>query len=285
LGILRSLKYKLDRLSLERIYMGFIRPLLEYGDVVWDSPGESLLPLERVQMNAARVVVGATARCSSEGLLKETSWEPLAKRREFHKLCLMYKIANGKAPSYLSDLVPNLVQDRVGYNLRNRGNIDVPFARINLYANSFFPSTIKIWNDLPTTKKNLPSIEVFKADKKRSLPKKNPLYYFGGRLEAAIHACMRINNSPLKAHLHNHLHVVENPKCECVIGVDETPKHFFFDCPLFIVQRAVLVSDLLPYIINDVEPLLYGLPDHDHITNVHIFSAVHKYICETNRFN
>jgi hypothetical protein len=42
LGILRSLKHKLDRLSLERIYLGFIRPLLEYGDIVWDSPADTL---------------------------------------------------------------------------------------------------------------------------------------------------------------------------------------------------------------------------------------------------
>jgi hypothetical protein len=67
LGIMRSLKYKLDRLSLERIYLGFIRPLLEYGDIIWDSSGELLSSLERVQMNAARIVVGASARSSRQG--------------------------------------------------------------------------------------------------------------------------------------------------------------------------------------------------------------------------
>jgi hypothetical protein len=30
------LKFRLDRLSLEKLYLSFIRPLLEYGDVVWD---------------------------------------------------------------------------------------------------------------------------------------------------------------------------------------------------------------------------------------------------------
>ena len=33
---LRKLKFKLDRKSLEIIYTAFIRPILEYGDVIWD---------------------------------------------------------------------------------------------------------------------------------------------------------------------------------------------------------------------------------------------------------
>jgi hypothetical protein len=33
----------LDRLSLEKIYMSFIRPILEYADVIWDSQNQSLI--------------------------------------------------------------------------------------------------------------------------------------------------------------------------------------------------------------------------------------------------
>ena len=36
-NIMRKLKFKLDRKSLETIYITFIRPLLEYGDVIWDN--------------------------------------------------------------------------------------------------------------------------------------------------------------------------------------------------------------------------------------------------------
>lgn len=38
LGILRPLKFTLDRASLETLYKSFIRPILEYADVVWDIP-------------------------------------------------------------------------------------------------------------------------------------------------------------------------------------------------------------------------------------------------------
>ena len=36
-NVMRKLKFKLDRKSLETIYRAFIRPLLEYGDVTWDN--------------------------------------------------------------------------------------------------------------------------------------------------------------------------------------------------------------------------------------------------------
>ena len=36
-GILRAMKYKLDRNSLARVYISFIRPILEYGDSVFDN--------------------------------------------------------------------------------------------------------------------------------------------------------------------------------------------------------------------------------------------------------
>jgi hypothetical protein len=284
LGIMRSLKYKLDRLSLERIYMGFIRPLLEYGDVVWDSPLEYLGVLETVQLNAARIVTGATARCSTQGLYAETRWEPLSERRKHHRLTLMYKIIQGRAPTYLGDLVPNLVQDRTQYMLRNRGNIDIPLSRLNVLANSFIPQTIKMWNDLEPGTKNLPSVDAFKAHHTRRLPKSNPLYYYGGRLESALHARLRIGNSPLKSDLCDILHVIESPLCPCGSGTPETAKHFFYECQLFNIHRATLMADLLPQIIDDVDHLLYGIPDTDHLTNIHVFSAVHKYIRETKRF-
>ena len=37
INIMRKLKFKLDRKSPEIIYTAFIRPILEYGDVIWDN--------------------------------------------------------------------------------------------------------------------------------------------------------------------------------------------------------------------------------------------------------
>jgi hypothetical protein len=45
-----------NRFSLEKIYMSFIRLILEYADVIWDSQNQSLInKLENVQLGFLRV--------------------------------------------------------------------------------------------------------------------------------------------------------------------------------------------------------------------------------------
>ena len=59
----RKFKFILDRRTLEKIYLTFIRPLLEYGDVVWDCKTVYLTnKLESVQAEAARVVTGGARK-------------------------------------------------------------------------------------------------------------------------------------------------------------------------------------------------------------------------------
>ncbi len=92
IGILRSLKFKLNRSSLERMYFTIIRPLLEYADVVWNNTTNELKnQLEAVQIEAARIVCGATKLCNIEKLYQDLKWETLEKRRIKHKLILFYK--------------------------------------------------------------------------------------------------------------------------------------------------------------------------------------------------
>jgi hypothetical protein len=284
LGVMRKLKYKLDRRSLEKMYMGFIRPLLEYGDILWDSPMEVLDPLETIQRNAARIVTGATAKARTEGLYKETNWVPLAKRRENHRLSLFFKITNGLAPQYLLDLQPQPVANRTGYALRNRHNLDTPIARINCLSYSFFPATTRLWNDLDQAVKNKPSVQSFRMGLKIKEPKRSNLFYHGTRLENSIHARLRIENSPLNADLCNILHVIDSPLCPCGQGLPEDAKHFFMKCPLYDQIRLELNLNLLPYVINNVDYLLFGVPNEEYKDNIKIFTAVQKFIRDSRRF-
>ena len=55
--LLRQVKHLLDIYSLIRIYFAFIRPVLEYGDVVWGNCTKKKSDLlESVQIEAGRII-------------------------------------------------------------------------------------------------------------------------------------------------------------------------------------------------------------------------------------
>ena len=104
LNIMRRLKFQLDRKSLQTIYISFIRPLLEYADVLWDNcTQQEANELEKNQNEAARIVTGATKLASIQSLLSDTGWESLTSRREKHKLVLFYKMINSLATEYTTN--------------------------------------------------------------------------------------------------------------------------------------------------------------------------------------
>ena len=83
INTMRRLKFDLDRKSLQIIYFSFIRPLLEYADIVWNNCTQyESLCLEQIQYEAARIVTGATRLVSINSLLTETGWETLSARRK-----------------------------------------------------------------------------------------------------------------------------------------------------------------------------------------------------------
>ena len=69
--ILRKLKYRLKRDYLEKIYLVFIRPILEYASEVWDNCGQTNCNrLEKIQIEAARIVTGLSIYASFDSIYK-----------------------------------------------------------------------------------------------------------------------------------------------------------------------------------------------------------------------
>ena len=51
----------LDMDSLNKIYISFVRPTLEYSNIVWDNCTQyEINAIGRIQIEAARIVTGAT---------------------------------------------------------------------------------------------------------------------------------------------------------------------------------------------------------------------------------
>ena len=100
IGMLRFLSKYLSRNTLNELYKLYVRPHLDYGDVIYHIPqkednisslGNHLMEkLESVQYAAALAVTGTWRGTSREGLYNELGWEPLSLRRWSRRLILFY---------------------------------------------------------------------------------------------------------------------------------------------------------------------------------------------------
>jgi hypothetical protein len=91
---------------------------------------------------------------------------------------MFYNIQNNNASMYLCDLIPPSIQSTTVYPLRNGSDIKMPFCRLSNTYDSFIPSTIRQWNSLDPSLRNVDSIAKFKAElRKRKDISQVPKHY------------------------------------------------------------------------------------------------------------
>ena len=90
------------------ICKSFIKPLLDYGDVVYDRASKESFhqSLEFLQYSTAIAITGTIRGTSFEKLFQKLGLETLKLRRWLRKLCLFYKLIKEKSPAYLFHLIP-----------------------------------------------------------------------------------------------------------------------------------------------------------------------------------
>ena len=92
IGLLKRLYYYLPRKSLLTIYKSFIRPHLDYCDVIYDQPHNDAFckMIESVQYNAALAITGAIKGSSRDRLYQELGLESLSDRRWYRRLVYFF---------------------------------------------------------------------------------------------------------------------------------------------------------------------------------------------------
>ena len=298
-NILRRLKFRLPRITLENLFKSLVRPILEYGDVVFDDNSVLLSQrLEAIQLDAARTCTGAFLSTNRNSLLEELGWNTLAERRKNHKLILYYKIANGLTPQYLRELLPPRVSEISNYPLRNARNRSLVPTRTARYKSSFLPSTTVLWNNLTNSVRFSPSLSIFKSSLNNitKLPSPPDWFHTGSRFANILHTRLRLNNPALNAYL---FRTGRSPTCSCECGYKtENIKHFVLDCPLYAAQRGRLLVDIRNLLAPGIHPnmlidldsthllklLIHGSDDQDNRTNIAICNAFQYFIISSGRF-
>ena len=161
IGLLRKLSNLLPRQALVSIYKSFIRPHLDYGDVLYDQAFNNSFhaKIESIQYNACVAITGAIRGTSREKIYQELGLESLQLRRWCRKLCLLYKVFKNEHPKYLFHLTPVRC---TSYATRTESNIPLIKTKHNFFKNSFFPSAIIEWDNVDPNLRNSNSISVFK---------------------------------------------------------------------------------------------------------------------------
>ena len=223
IAIIKRLRFSLPRHTLLDIYRAFVRPHLDYGDVLYDNPGNSVFSqrIESVQYNAALAITGCIRGTSREKLYCELGLESLADRRYCRRMLFFYKIFNGQAPSYLTKYLPT--QTDVTYSFRSRQPVRHLTVRTERFQNSFFPFCLSQWNKLDCHIRDMPSIASFKrAILQFTRPVPRSVFKCQNRIGIVYLTRLRVGFSHLNEHKfrHNFLDTID-PFCSCRTGVIE----------------------------------------------------------------
>ena len=94
IDLLMKLRHCIPRKLLLSIYKTFLRPHLDYFDVIYDQPHneKSTDTVESIQCNAALAIAGAIQGTSNKKLYNKLGLEHLKYRRWMRRLCLFHKI-------------------------------------------------------------------------------------------------------------------------------------------------------------------------------------------------
>ena len=109
ISIIWKLQNVPQRLVLLTIYKSFIKPHLDYGDIMYDKAfnGSFHAKLESLQHNTTLAITGAIIGSSTENIYVKLGLEPLKWRRWYRQLSFLYKVLKSESLSYLVNTIPN----------------------------------------------------------------------------------------------------------------------------------------------------------------------------------
>ena len=292
ISVIKKLRYTLPRKSLVTIYKVFLRPLIDYGDIIYDQPNNDSFceKLESIQYQAALAITGAIQGTSRDKIYAELGLESLKARRWFKRLSCMFKIINEQAPKYLMDLIPKCNQI-----VRTRNShIPIIHCRTDCFKYSFFPSTLRDWFNLDENIRYSESISTFKNKLLAFIrPVQSSVYNIFDPEGLQLLTRLRVGFSHLNEHRFRHnIENCLNPLCTCSLET-ENNSHYLLHCHYFSQHRLDLMNSVKSVINNfesfsdndKIQILLYGDSRLDINKNKCILEATIYYLRISERFS
>ena len=149
---------------------------------------------------------------------------------------------------------------------------------------SFFPSTIRSWNELDPGTRQIQSPSQFKTllNSNRDLSSLPKYLLLGDRKLNIIHTRIRCFSSSLNSDLYR-VKLTPSPNCRCG-NFNEDAFHYFFECRLYQPQRTKLLNILSNFWPLTLQKLLFGDLALADDANAKIINATLVYIKDSKRF-
>jgi hypothetical protein len=163
----------------------------------------------------------------------------------------------------------------------------ISFCKLSNTYDSFIPSTIRQWNSLDPSLRNVDSIAKFQTElrKRKDISQVPKHYEIGPRKLNIILTQLRCYASFLNYDL-SQAYIVSDPSCRCGANREDS-YHFFFDCSHYSNITHTLLQNL-NWLHNccvlDLKLLTCGNPTLSYEQNEIIFKYVFEYIKRSERF-
>ena len=160
----------IDQSTSNHAVRSLILSCLDYCNGLLSSiPNTQLVRLQRLQNWAARLVFQVRRDTPPDPLLCNLHWLPVKQRIIFKLLLLVYKSLNNHAPTYLSDCLKIYVPGKRTRSSEDPLKLTYLTKRKQTGDRTFTVASSIVWNKLPLTLRQSPSIETFKKSLKTHL--------------------------------------------------------------------------------------------------------------------
>lgn len=142
-------------------YITLVRPVIEYGKIVWDPyTASDIAKIEKVQRLASRFIYNKYRRIySPTALCKQANLETLEGRTKVERMKFLFMLIHGHFKINTTQYFT--VHPDQPSRHRHSMYIPVPLSHNNCFKYSFFPRVIKEWNQLPNSIVRSDSLDVF----------------------------------------------------------------------------------------------------------------------------
>ena len=177
----KSCYYHLRRISLIRkhltteatvkLVLCLIMSRIDYCNSLLSGVNQSYIhTLQRIQNNAARLILKKKKTDHISPLLTQLHWLPVQKRILYKLDTICYKCLNNAAPDYLTSLLNSYKPSRTLRSASDPLTLKTPRTKLNSYGpRTFSVSGPLSWNNLPLSVRQQPTFSSFKTSLKTHL--------------------------------------------------------------------------------------------------------------------